>query len=75
MEDQCNESFLEEVCARWINQRAIDTYTFPRILELAKRCQSIERIEEENEWLRARMDKMAGGQINSAGAALQEAVA
>ena len=75
MEDQCNESFIEEVCGRWINQHTIDTYTFPRILELAKRCQSIERIEEENEWLRTRMDKMAGGQITTAGGGLQEAVA
>lgn len=54
----CDELFLEKFTAQWRLNRCVDTSAVPRLIAIARRCQSVLRIEEENEWLRQRMDKI-----------------
>jgi len=58
LEQQCDEAFLEEVEWDWQANKRIPTHKFPRILAIAKRCKSVHRVEEENTWLRQRMDDL-----------------
>lgn len=55
---ECDAAFLEEVEGRWELKRCIDASKIPRLLVIAKRCQSVQRVEDENTWLRKRMDEM-----------------
>lgn len=58
METQCDEAFLEEVQGQFEFHHTINASDFPRLLAIAKKCQSVSRIKDENEWLRKRIDSL-----------------
>lgn len=41
-EYQCDGSFLEEMERRWEYEHVIDAVKIPRLLGIAKRCQSVQ---------------------------------
>ena len=55
-EYHCDEAFLEEVRHYWAVHRRVKD--FDRVLRIAGRCKSIKRIEDENQWLRDRIDSL-----------------
>ncbi len=53
-----DEQLVEQMQRDWEISRKIDSFHFPRLLAIATRCQSVARIEDENEWLRGRLDAL-----------------
>lgn len=59
MDEECDEAFVEKAQHIWEYQKKINAIAVPRLLAIARRCKSVQRIEAENEWLRERMDDLA----------------
>lgn len=53
-----DEQFVAEIEQTWRLRHVIDASYFPRLLAIAGKCQSVGRIEDENAWLRGRIDAL-----------------
>ncbi len=54
----CDEEFLARVKQKWEFEQRIDSAKIPRLIAIAEKCQSQSRIEDENKWLRERIDRL-----------------
>ncbi len=59
---ECDEAFLEQIKYDWEFSYRIND--FHRVLAIANRCKSILRVEEENEWLRHKIDMLTATDID-----------
>lgn len=55
MYEKCDGAFLEEVEERWQFRHTIDAYTFPRLLELAKKADLIHASQDDFAQLRTEL--------------------